>query len=422
MAGVSIGDFGASFIKYLPKVTKTLNMTSIARKIPKGKMQWKGEEHVEKVIHLQPSGSINPGTYDGAPLPEASKQTYGRIKAYRTFLSGTVQVTDGALRAITDKQSAISVVNSELRGLMEGIRKLENFNFTRDGSGKMCTVGEDADGSDGSISVDDGRGLWASKDFSVFGPGESGALKGSFVCDKVDRALDANGKATVKISGLSLESGETIATGDEVYWGTGDNCAKGRVFQGLDKMIDDSPGDFQTLNVSDYPHYSSPVLRIPVDAGTGLPGDLQARHFREMLAMLKQEGAGNLHGMTVLTNVWNCLDVEELYEGQMRITPDTKTTGLAAVRFQSSLGSIKIVTDPDCPYGTMYFLDPSELTRLVQHELAWRKNGKGGAIFRASDEKLIYRASCFEMMEMFIEKRNTSGKIVGLSSSHSSAY
>ena len=99
----------------------------------------------------------------------------------------------------------------------------------------------------------------------------------------------------------------------------------------------------------------------------------------------------------------------------MRITPDTSTLGIAAVKFQSALGSVKIVTDPDAPYGEMFFLDPSQITRLVQSELAWRKNGKNGSIFRASDSALIYRASCMEMHEYMIDDRRSSGKISGLS-------
>ena len=270
-----------------------------------------------------------------------------------------------------------------------------------------------------NLSVSDGRGFWAGKDYSIFD--SAGDVAATFTCEKVDRAVDGNSEAVVKISNFAAGSGLSLAAGQGIYWGSGDHCAKGQVFSGLDKMIDDSPESFQTLDCEKYPHYTSPVLRVPVK-GDGSAGDLDARHFREMLAMLKQEGSGSLDGITVLTNVWNALDMEELYESQLRITPDTKTTGLAAVKFQSSLGSVRIITDPDMPYGKMYFLDPSEITRLVQHELAWRKNGKSGSIFRASDEKLIYRASCLEMMEYMINKRNTSGKIIDLSSSHTSAF
>ncbi len=78
MAGVKIEDFGASFIKYLPKVTKTLNMTSVARKIPKGKMKWSGAEHVEKVVHVGLNGAIS-FLEDGGNLPAAGGNLPPRV-------------------------------------------------------------------------------------------------------------------------------------------------------------------------------------------------------------------------------------------------------------------------------------------------------------------------------------------------------
>lgn len=421
MAGVNIEDFGASFIKYLPKVTKTLNMTSVARKIPKGKMKWSGAEHVEKVVHVGLNGAIS-FLPDGGNLPAAGQQSYVRAKAYRKHLAGTVQLTDGVLKSCgSSKQSAISVVDSELRGLMESIRKLENFMFTRDGSGECAVIGNNAaydlgaTPADAKINVDDARGLWAGKDYTVSDGSVDGQgnliVKGSFTVSKVDRKLDGSDKAEVTLSGAT----GTFAEDDKVYWGTGDQLAFGRCPSGLSKMIDDSPVTFQNIDVDKYPHYGSPCIR---KAG----GDLAAEDIRQMLAMLKQEGAGSLDGITVLTNVWNCTDLEELYHDKLQITPDTKTLGIAAVKFQSALGSVKVVTDPDSPYGEMFFLDPSEITRLVQSELAWRKNGKNGSIFRASDSALIYRASCMEMHEYMINKRNSSGKISGLSDSKKSAF
>ena len=408
MAGVKIEDFGASFIKYLPKVTKTLNMTSVARKIPKGKMKWSGAEHVEKVVHVGLNGAIS-FLQDGGALPEAGKQSYVRAKAYRKHLAGTVQLTDGVLKSCgSSKQSAISVVDSELRGLMESIRKLENFMFTRDGSGQCAALATDADPSNNEISVKDARGLWAGKDYTVGTVDSNGDLteKGTFTVKSVDRGLDSNGEAVVKLSASNVTS--AFAAGDKIFWGTGAQLAHGNCPSGLAKMIDDSPSEFQNINVEDYPHYSSPCIR---KAG----GALEAADIKKMLAMLKQEGAGSLDGITVLTNVWNCTDLEDLYDDRLRITPDTSTLGIAAVKFQSALGSVKIVTDPDAPYGEMFFLDPSQITRLVQSELAWRKNGKNGSIFRASDSALIYRASCMEMHEYMIDDRRSSGKISGLS-------
>jgi hypothetical protein len=57
MAGVSIDDFGASFIHYLPGYIMTLNNTTKARLLPKGKLTWEGV-HLEKKVHVRRNPSI----------------------------------------------------------------------------------------------------------------------------------------------------------------------------------------------------------------------------------------------------------------------------------------------------------------------------------------------------------------------------
>ena len=58
MAGVSIDDFGASFIHYLPGVVRILNNTSLARTLPKGKLKWEGV-NLEKYVHVKRNTAIS---------------------------------------------------------------------------------------------------------------------------------------------------------------------------------------------------------------------------------------------------------------------------------------------------------------------------------------------------------------------------
>jgi hypothetical protein len=207
------------------------------------------------------------------------------------------------------------------------------------------------------------------------------------------------------------------AQGDYITWNSGNLSAYGKAWTGLDKLIDDATGTFQSVNVTTYPRYTSPVLD---NGGSARP--LTPTLFRQMLAMIKQESGQDAgRDIVVLTSLWDGINVEELYEGEVRITPDTSTVGLVMPTFQTVLGRVKVMTDPDTPYGKMYFIDRNEISRAVQAELDWRKSD-GGGIFERSNNFLGYFANAVEISELFMDQRNRCGKIEDLKQTIKSAY
>jgi hypothetical protein len=192
-----------------------------------------------------------------------------------------------------------------------------------------------------------------------------------------------------------------------------------RAITGLDKLIDDAATTFQNVAVSTYPRYSSLVL----DNG-GSAQDLSPSLFRQMLAGLMQK-SGNAkpsQGLKVLTSAWDAINFEEMYEGELRLSPSDTTSGMAVSSFQTSMGKIEVIVDADCLYGKMFFIDPSKIERCVQKELHWRKDDKGGGIFKRSDLAGIYTATAMEICDLRIHDRNTSGKIENLNFSPSTMY
>lgn len=409
-AGVGIVDFGASFIKYLPGVTMTLNNTSPARQIPLGKVKWEGEKLLKKV-HVKRNIAIT-STTDGGSIPVAGKQTYVDSEAFRKFTVAAAQVTDGILHnAASTQNAAITITKSELETLMESIKKYENYMFTRDGTAVMATLGATTSGA--SITVSDARAFWDDQSYEIRNA-TTGVLINSFTVSRAARAL-TNGEATLTLS-TSLAAG-TQVTGDLISWKSGNDAAYGKAWTGLDKLIDDATGTFQSVNVTTYPRYTSPVLD---NGGTKRP--LTPTLFRQMLAMIKQESGQEANrDITVLTSVWDGINVEELYEGEVRITPDTKTVGLVMPTFQTVLGKVTIMTDADTPVGKMFFIDRNEISRAVQAELDWRRSD-GGGIFERSNNFLGYYANAVEISELFIDQRNRCGKIEDLKATAKTAF
>ena len=414
MAGVAISDFGASFVHYLPGVTKTLNNTSYARTIPIGKVSWEGDRLLKKV-HVSRNTAIT-SVSDGGAIPAAGKQSYVDSEAYRKFTVGAVRVTDGVLNnASTTKHAAITVTKSELEGMMEGMRKYEEYMFTRDGSGKVTNIGSTSDGTAAAgFTVDDARALWDNQWYEIRDATTTTTIHDTFKVGSVARAL-TNGEATVYPSATLAASGQ--ADGDGIYWGSGTSAAYGKCITGLDKLIDDASTTFQSVNTATYPRYTSPVLD---NSGNARP--LTPNLFRQMLAMIKQESGQEAgRDIIVLTSCWDGINVEELYEGEVRITPDTKTVGLVMPTFQTALGKVRIMTSADTQYGVMFFIDRNEITRAVQAPLDWRRSD-GGGIFERDNNSLGYVANAVEIQELFIDQRNRCGKIEDLKVTVKTAY
>lgn len=402
MAGASISNFNASFIDYLPGVVETLNDTVIVRKLARKDYKWEGA-NISFFVHTARNHALG-YVEDGGAFPTPDKQDYVEAKAYRRFLVGAVQITDGALaNAASTKRAAIDVTTSELRGMINGLGTFEGFMAYRNGDGSVGTVSATSSGT--TLYMDDARLMWDGATYQEY-----------------DTTLATNyGNFSVTSTARALSSGSSVVTVDAVADGTSTNKilwngSLNRAITGLDAMVDDAATTFQNVNTSTYPRYTSPVLS---NSGTERP--LTPTMFRQMLAMISQEsGVKPPSGMTVLTNKWLGIEVEELYEPELRITPQTKTAGIAIASFMSSFGRVNIVTDTLAPLNKMFFMDFSQIYRAVQKELDWRR--QGGEIFLRSDVSAAWKATAMEICEYFIKQRNRCGKIEDLTETETTAY
>ena len=404
MAGVNIDDFGASYVHYMPKVTQTLNNTSHARLLAKGKLKWEGK-YLEKHVHVRRNVALA-GVADGGAVPSAGKQSYTQAQVSRKFIVGAVQVTDGILdNASGTKHAAISVLQSELRGLLDTIRKWENYWFTRDGTGVVTLLGATATGT--AITVDDARMLWEGAWYDILDSGDETTVHGTFQVTKINRALNAAGEAVLTVTPTQTGG----VDGDYIVWKGSTSTmtnSYGKIPMGLDGMIDDSSGTFQQVNTTTYNRYTSPVLTNTTDR------PLRPELFRQACSAIRQEsGEKPRSDMYALMTYWQANQFEEMYEGQLRLQPNTKIAGLKVASFQSTAGNISVVPDSDTIYKKIFLMDPTEITRAVQHELEWRKN-KSGGVFTLDQGNLRWNASCLETCEFMIDQRNRNAVIEAL--------
>ena len=415
MAGVNIDNVGLTFTRYLDGVVETLNHTSKSRNLVRKDDNWTGS-HIEGKVHVANSTSLG-YVEDGGAFPVADKQDYVAYQATRRFIVGSIQLTDGAMAtAAKSANVARDVITSEVQGMMNNILKFENFMFFRDGTGSVCQLTTDAGDGATALFANDARGLWPGGTYQVYDSSASsfesssdptGSSRGNVVVTSVASA-PSGGAAAVTVAANSVNSDQY----DHLVW----NGSLNRAITGLDKLIGDS-GTFQNINTATYPKYTSLVM-----SNSGTNRDLTPSLFRQMLAGLMQKSGSErpADGLTVLCDSWQAINVEELYEGELRLTPETKVGGLSVAAFQSALGRVDIMVDTDAPHNKMFFVDFSKIYRAVQKKLGWRR--EGGQIFKRSDVSGVWTATAMEIAELYIKERHTCGKIEDLNHTQSTVY
>ena len=406
MAGVNADNVGTTYVNILDGATETLNQASKARNKVTQNYEWKGS-HIETRLHTARNHAIK-FMNDGSTFPVADKEDYTAMKIGRKVVGGSIQVTDVAMAtAGKAPQVAVDVVEDHVRRLMENILKFENFFFFRDGTGKVATCKSSVSAS--VFKVDDARALWDGASYDLY---NSTTLVGTVTVSTVASAPDSNGYFSVTLTG----SDPGITTGYNLYW----SGAYGIAYSGLDLLVDDSTsGTFQNVTMSSFPRWTSYV-----SDNSGTNRDLDPTLFRQVLSAIGHKTGAEAGGLgaklSCLGTYWQLGNLDELYESNLRLTPDTKVAGLSTPTVQSSLGSTKIEADSDAIYHKIIMADLSQVTRGVQKKLGWRQ--QGGQIFLRSDTSPVWTATALEVCEMYITGRNSSAKIEDLNESVKSAY
>lgn len=402
MAGVNIDSVGLTYINYLDGVDESLNNLSKARSMFKKNNDWTGAQ-LEWRVHVRRSGALQ-AMDDGGALPSASQQTYTAAKVGRKMVAGTIQLTDGVMAtASKSKFVAKDVIESEMEGLMNEFLNYENFFMYRNGDGVCGTVQTGTTGT--TLLVDDARGLWEGVTYDVY-DSTLATNRGTITVSADASAFTTAGFATVTTTS-TVPSG-TIA-GDKIVW----KNSVSKVISGLQKLITDS-GTLQNISAATYPRHTSFVF-----GNSGTARDFSPTLFRQLQAVLFQKAgkSDSTSGLTIIGSAGQMVSMDELYESELRVTPDSDTGGMAMPSFQSSFGKFKVLAEKDAPYGKLWFVDFDQLYRGTQKKLAWRTE-KNGSIFKQSQTSLSYSATALEICELYIRERTSSAVITDLTTTN----
>ena len=374
---------------YLDAISEQLNynVNPFLAAIKKSTNDVWGKE-VRKLAIYGMNGGIGAGTEDG-DLPTATGNNYGQFVTTLKNLYGVIEITDKAVRASENNEGAfVSLLNSE----MEGLIKSSTFNFGRmlfgDGSGKLATV---SNVIGGAIVVDSVSNLIEGMvvDFCDEDGNPIAGATGRRITmvNRVNSAVKVTGE-TINLTNVPVGSILTVQ-------GSINN-----ELTGLGAIFNNAIPTLYGLNKSENV-WLAPYQKL--DAGEISELDIQTA-----LDTIEEASGGAVNFIVCSWGVRRAL--QKLFSENKRVIDTVELSG----GFKAmSYNGIPIVADRFCPKGSMYLLNTEDFTLHQLCDWQWL-TGDDGKVLRQVPGKPVYTATLVKYADLICARPNGQGLISGI--------
>ena len=374
---------------YLDAISEQLNynVNPFLAAIKKSTNDVWGKE-VRKLAIYGMNGGIGAGTEDG-DLPTATGNNYGQFVTTLKNLYGVIEITDKAVRASENNEGAfVSLLNSE----MEGLIKSSTFNFGRmlfgDGSGKLATV---SNVIGGAIVVDSVSNLiegmvvdFCDEDGKPFAGATGRRIT---MVNRVNSAVKVTGE-TINLTNVPVGSILTVQ-------GSINN-----ELTGLGAIFNNAIPTLYGLNKSENV-WLAPYQKL--DAGEISELDIQTA-----LDTIEEASGGAVNFIVCSWGVRRAL--QKLFSENKRVIDTVELSG----GFKAmSYNGIPIVADRFCPKGSMYLLNTEDFTLHQLCDWQWL-TGDDGKVLRQVPGKPVYTATLVKYADLICARPNGQGLISGI--------
>lgn len=327
-------------------------------------------------------------------LPSAGTQGYAQARVGLKYLYGALELT-GQTFELADKnfQAFASVLDQEVNGLKEGLRKDTNRQVYGNGVGTLVTA--TAIGTTTTLKTDNVQYL------------EEGMIVDIIESD--GSTVRASGKEITSISDavagvytvtFSTAAGTATAVGD-FFVRSG---SLGREVTGFGSIIDNT-GTLYNVDSS-----SVSVWKAIVDSNGGTNRALSEGLMINVVDSIRQKGGGTP------TVIFTTLGVRRSYFNllvQQRRTTNTQefTGGFKGLAFTTDTGDIPMVADLDAPPNKMEFVNEKELKLYEASDWSFM-NRDGSNWVRKIDSTGsydAYQATMYKYAEIGTHRRNSHG-------------
>lgn len=380
---------------YEPKIRDQLeNGLKALRRIEKsteGVETKVGGKYVSFPIHTRRNSGIG-ARNEMELLPTPGQQGYAGARVPLKYLYGGVRLSGQTFElAEKDYQSFASVLDQEMTGLKDDVRKDQNRQVYGNSTGTICKV--TADGAN-TITVDN----------PFF-------LQLGMQIDVVDFTTIGNPSPTIKISNRQITSivGNVVTyNGADGTLVAGDLVVRmgnvNREWSGLDSMLS------ATTVYEGIDPATEPTWKAVIDSNGGANRPLSEGLMILMADNIQQQGGNTtviLAGRGVRRAYYNLLVQQRQFTNTQEFSGGFK--GLA---FATDDGDIPVVVDNDCPNNRMYFLNEKEIT--LYRESDWSFMNRDGSQWQRVIGYDGYEAMLYQYSEIGCHRRNSQGLLTDI--------
>ena len=345
-------------------------------------------KEVRKLAIYGMNGGIGAGTEEGA-LPKASGNNYAQFVTTLKNLYGVIEISDKAIRASESSSGAfVSLLNSE----MEGLIKASRFNFGRmlfgDGSGKLAELIEIVDNK---IKVDSTRNL----------------MEGMIVDFRADSGLPHYGYSARQINYIDRDTNEIMLV---------DHYSDYREFElgsiitlqdslnneitGIGRLFDSTKTDLYGLSKTEHP-WLKPYVKEKA-------GEIDELAIQTALDAIEERSGKSVNFIICSWGVRRAL--QKLFAQNKRFVETMELEG----GFKAmSYNGIPIVADRFCPAGTMYLLNTNDFTLHQLCDWQWLSDDDG-RVLKQVPGKPVYTATLVKYADLICSQPNGQGCISGI--------
>lgn len=329
-------------------------------------------------------------------LPVPRSQSYADAQVKLKYLYGALELT-GQTFELADKdfQAFASVLDSEVNGLKEGLRKDLARQFYGDGTGVLATA--TAAGSTTTFVTTNAQyvevGMWVDV---IDSDGVTVNHNNVEVTDIVEAPA---GTFTITLG----TAGVALAAGDTMYR---DNNFGNKEMTGL-QAISNATGTLYNIDPT-----VQKVWKGNVDANAGVNRALSEGRMITMVDTIRRRGGG------VPTVIFAGLGVRRAYFNllsQQRRSTNTQefAGGFKGLAFSVGGNDIPIVEDVDCQPNRMYFVNEKQIKLYEAGEWSFmdRDGSKWTRVVTAAGSFDAYDATMYKYAQIGTHRRNSHGRI-----------
>ena len=385
---------------YLPSITDQLeNEVKTLRRVEKTAENVTNDSVGGKYVRFATRMKRNHGIgarleNEALPIPRTQQYADGQVKLTNQY--GAIELTGQVFElATSNSQAFASILDQEVSGITEGLAKDLNRQVYGQPSGVLATA---VTGTTTTFVTTNADVIWL--EIGMFVDIWDSSVPafmagGPFEVTNIQRDTPGAGQATVTYTPASVAS----AVGDTMHRPGSRNKEQ----EGFSSIVATS-GTIYNINPATFPNWTSEV---------DSPGAQSITEGR-MIAMIDRVNGRGGDTSVIFTAKGVRRAYFALLQQQRQFVNTQKFDGgFTGLAFTTDDGDVPLVSDNDCPNGTMWFINEKRLKLFHAGNWDWmnRDGSRWRLVTDANGDYDAYRARLYRYLQLGTTQRNSHGVI-----------